>query len=459
MRLKEIRVHKLFGLFDHVIPLNMDDRITIIHGPNGYGKTAILGMVAGIFESRYGVLRRLPFKSLELEFDDGRVLTIKQVESEGRAKRVSLSFSFTEQEPFQLGGINPKLGMQFPLDMIEHAVPDLQQLNEEWWVYTPTGKTLDLDDVLNRFGDEIEDRLGIRVKREPQPAWFVSLQKSLDVHFIRTNRLERAELDNGRSTRAKRQASMQVVARYSRELADLIRETLAQYAEISQSLDRSFPRRLVASEMSRDLSMEKIRDDLALLEQKRKELTEAGLLDKEEQSHFGVAPQIDDTTIDETKIDVLSVYIEDAKRKLSVFDNLFTKIKLFLDLLNRRLQFKTVSIDKNDGIVFRTPDGKLLSAASLSSGEQHEVVLLYQLLFKVKPNSLILIDEPELSLHIAWQKQFLQDLEQITRLADFDVLIATHSPQIIGDRWDLTVELKGPDGCESTSPHKTLLTK
>jgi hypothetical protein len=40
--------------------------------------------------------------------------------------------------------------------------------------------------------------------------------------------------------------------------------------------------------------------------------------------------------------------------------------------------------------------------------------------------------------------QFLKDLQTIIKLADFDVLIATHSPSIIEDRWDLTVELKGP---------------
>jgi predicted ATP-binding protein involved in virulence len=66
------------------------------------------------------------------------------------------------------------------------------------------------------------------------------------------------------------------------------------------------------------------------------------------------------------------------------------------------------------------------------------------MLFKVKPNSLILIDEPELSLHVVWQQEFLKDLEQITRLVGFDILIATHSPDIINVRWNLTVELKGP---------------
>jgi predicted ATP-binding protein involved in virulence len=34
-------------------------------------------------------------------------------------------------------------------------------------------------------------------------------------------------------------------------------------------------------------------------------------------------------------------------------------------------------------------------------------------------------------------------LADITKLTEIDVLIATHSPQIIHDRWDLTVELKG----------------
>ena len=58
---------------------------------------------------------------------------------------------------------------------------------------------------------------------------------------------------------------------------------------------------------------------------------------------------------------------------------------------------------------------------------------------------MILIDEPELSLHVAWQVSFLSDLKELTRLVPLDVLIATHSPQIINDRWDLTVQLEGPE--------------
>ena len=88
-----------------------------------------------------------------------------------------------------------------------------------------------------------------------------------------------------------------------------------------------------------------------------------------------------------------------------------------------------------------TGKGELVPPTSLSSGEQHELILLSELLFKVGPNSLVLIDEPELSLHVSWQQEFLVDLKEITLLAGYDVLIATHSPQIINDRSDLMVQL------------------
>ena len=41
MRITKISVKGLFGMFDHEIPLNQESRITIIHGPNGVGKTVL----------------------------------------------------------------------------------------------------------------------------------------------------------------------------------------------------------------------------------------------------------------------------------------------------------------------------------------------------------------------------------------------------------------------------------
>jgi predicted ATP-binding protein involved in virulence len=146
----------------------------------------------------------------------------------------------------------------------------------------------------------------------------------------------------------------------------------------------------------------------------------------------------------------LSVYVEDVEKKLSVFNEVADKIELLQRIINSKFAYssKEMSFNKEKGFVFKTPYNYLsntdnLSPTDLSSGEQHELVLLYELLFKVKSNSLVLIDEPELSLHVGWQSQFLKDLQDIIKVANLDILMATHSPDIIQDRWDLTVELKG----------------
>ena len=48
-RIKQISVKNLFGMFDHTISLNLDERITIIHVLNGFGKTAILRLLDTLF--------------------------------------------------------------------------------------------------------------------------------------------------------------------------------------------------------------------------------------------------------------------------------------------------------------------------------------------------------------------------------------------------------------------------
>jgi len=89
-----------------------------------------------------------------------------------------------------------------------------------------------------------------------------------------------------------------------------------------------------------------------------------------------------------------------------------------------------------------TKNNERLNPRLLSSGEQHEIILLYDLIFNTSDNTLVLIDEPEISLHIDWQMSFLSDLESISRLSFPQFLIATHSPSIIGNRFDLCKEIE-----------------
>ena len=86
-------------------------------------------------------------------------------------------------------------------------------------------------------------------------------------------------------------------------------------------------------------------------------------------------------------------------------------------------------------------EGKNLLLDELSSGEQEILVLFYKLIFESDVN-LLLIDEPEISLHIAWQKELMNDFKEVINLnKGMQMIIATHSPQIISDNWDLQIDL------------------
>jgi len=443
MRIEEITVTNLFGIFDHSIPLDKDNHITIIHGPNGFGKSTILKMLDGLLKSRYYEIRTIPFDEFCVTFENGAYIKIiKSDASENNDNNtVFINYSLGKEDKTYREvevdlTVEPE-SISFPINAIEDIVPELERVGNKKWLCIPTGEIYSLQDVIGRYSDRFPDQ--IMAIEEPDD--LKKLKNSVKAHIISTQRLSTYHSVRRLNIRARHVLNFpytQAVAQYSSELAEAIEAKLAESASLSQSLDRTFPTRLIQQSSVKELTKEEIHQELSSLEKKRSNLRLVGLIDKEEDIEIPVPSQIDSTTRN-----VFSVYIEDIKKKLRVFDKMSSKIKLFLEIVNHRFLYKEMSVSKEKGFIFTNSEGILLSPTSLSSGEQHKLVLLYELLFKVNPDSIILIDEPELSLHIDWQINFLSELEQITKLTSLDILMATHSPDIINERWSLTVELKG----------------
>jgi energy-coupling factor transporter ATP-binding protein EcfA2 len=454
MRIIQISIRGLFGIFDHIIPLNVGDRITIIHAPNGFGKTAILRLLNGFVNSRYSELRAIPFRQFRLDFEDGSWVEIEKSErdTEKGEETNNIFFVFSDassiKKSFTPKRIKSRPNLDFPIEIIDGIIPELQRVGSKIWRNLSTGETLSLEVVIDRY----EDMLPEKFKLREEPVWLEKLKRNIHVRLIESQRL--LNFDPSHTSRAyyKNSPMLPTVSAYSEELARRMREKFTEYGKISQSLDRTFPVRAVKQQASPDFTDEQLRDRLHELEETRSRLIEIGLLDKDENSDFQIQPQ----SIDESTKHILSIYIEDVEQKLNIFEDIANKIDLLKRIINTKFAYscKQISFSKEKGFIFQIcypialdseskSEAKVLSPTDLSSGEQHELVLLYELLFKVQPDSLVLIDEPELSLHVGWQSQFLKDLQEVTKLADLDVLMATHSPDIIQDRWDLTVELTG----------------
>ena len=78
MRIMSFEVEGLFGIFDHTVKLNQEERVTIIYGPNGFGKTTLLRLVRGFFSKDFEVFGSTPFRRFSMRFDDGRVIMIQK---------------------------------------------------------------------------------------------------------------------------------------------------------------------------------------------------------------------------------------------------------------------------------------------------------------------------------------------------------------------------------------------
>ncbi|NOY92696.1 MAG: AAA family ATPase [Deltaproteobacteria bacterium] len=445
-RLQTIQVTGLFRIFDHTIKLNQRQRITFVHGVNGTGKTAVLRMVKGLFGGTYDAFRRVPFDTFIVTFDDSTRISVECSPSSRKAPRRDIELMVRVKSrngrdksirvPCTNDGDWVRFESAFPRDIVEDILPFLARKGRDSWRNRTTGETMSLLEVFEQYGNHLSD---YHADKPPQTAELDKIQNMLSVRLIETRRLDKPDDASPRRHIRRRRPAASTVDRYAEDMAHRVQVALSQYAATSQELDRSFPNRLLSTSMSMESkSRRQTMLDIASVEEKRQRLVKLGIL-----AHDTTFSDLPDG-LDDDKLSLLSMFTDDTQEKLAVFDDLSNRISLFLEIMNSRLLYKHVAADLNKGFVVESDGGHRLRPAELSSGEQHELVLAYELIFMLRDHSLVLIDEPELSLHLSWQQQFFPDLQRMTKLSKFDAVVATHSADIIGDRWDLAVALRGP---------------
>lgn len=102
---------------------------------------------------------------------------------------------------------------------------------------------------------------------------------------------------------------------------------------------------------------------------------------------------------------------------------------------------KVLEIHVNAGFRFKSSEELLLRLDQLSSGEQQIVLQLYELLINASRGSIVLIDEPETSQHVAWQMDYYKNLQKITIARSLQCIVATHLPLMFDNEFSLSVDL------------------
>lgn len=113
----------------------------------------------------------------------------------------------------------------------------------------------------------------------------------------------------------------------------------------------------------------------------------------------------------------------DAEKKTS---EIFSQITLFISTLGGFITDKKFSF--NGGDLHIEAHGYQIQYDALSSGEKQLLIIFIETLLQKKSPYIFLTDEPELSLHIAWQRQIIPAIKELNPNAQ--VIAATHSPEI-----------------------------
>ncbi len=294
-------------------------------------------------------------------------------------------------------------------------------------------------------------RIGIGEQIKPLLKIHAVLQelgKRVDVHIIETQRLlTKAKRSERRPYRDADESDAEVrtsVNECAEELKKRIAVSLSGYATESQRRDQSFPFRLLSLTQHGRVDPQHLQRRLQEIGDKRRQLAEVGLLVDKTEPYAESLERLDLDAADDAQRRVIELYAGDTSGKLATLDEVLQVARLFFRVVNSRFRHKQLALDREKGLIANTDGADSMRLDGLSSGEQHQLVMFFDLIFRVQAGSLVLIDEPELSLHVSWQKSMLDSLIEIAGVKSLDILIATHSPYIVGSRIDLMRDLSSP---------------
>lgn len=431
--LKSVIINKLFGRFDYRISFS-ERGIVIITGPNGYGKSTILRMIEDLCCEKLEELLKVEFSSFQLIGENSSIIIEKKTDcflinsySFPYSKDISSQEwrryqRYIDEETIEL--LYAPGGMR-KINMIENQQAQKNKVDKY------------LEFVIYSLHEDKSSRELISLRSEAEKATKeleIVRQDIGEVTFIREQRLieTRTNKDSYRSE----EKVITVINENSDKLRASLAEIMKRHSQLSSELDSTYVKRLFETDQNSVLDVSKMQSDLTDLQKKQEKYKKYGLTGTQNSTFFN--PQGEKL---KTYSTLLSIYIQDANAKYNIFEDIIRKLELYEEIVNQKLSFKTMKLSSSRGIMVESAEGKDLPLDSLSSGEQEILVLFYKLIFE-SDVKLLLIDEPEISLHIAWQKELLENLKSILRLKpDMQVIIATHSPQIISNNWELQVDL------------------
>lgn len=458
LRLERIRVNNLFGRFNYDINFDNGYDISILIAPNGCGKTTMFNLISFIFKpsvSGYRNIINIPFDSCECKLSNGKLVTLKKktsplekLEESKRTEDIEAMLMRSRIDPIL--GIRTKENAELTLTVKGEKTIDITKQirnnldHDRYFPFLDDDNLdgLDLDDM-----DDLPPRFRMRLRRSA--VYFIDtlkeyLQKNhcnLDINYIRADRLHKQISFNYR--RSSETPDLNPLSQIQKKTQKLYKEITDEYNNLQRDMKDRLPK------MYLDMDNTAATMNFPSFEQR----WSAYLSNIDKYCEIGLLTS-KQTILEMDKLKdafnkkkaFLTVYLEAFEQTLEPLERNYLRLKLFVDTLNRRNRITRKVFKYGEEGIIVTVDGQSLPLECLSSGEKNDFIMFYNLIFDSEKNGLVLVDEPEISLHIEWQEEYLTCLLDICKMNGLQAIIATHSPNIVNGHFELYAERGLTDG-------------
>lgn len=360
--------------------------IMIIEGQNGTGKTTIMKMIGGIINGLdFDPFRQVPYSSAALSLTTGDKIEIRYDEKNADFPHV-VTF-----RGHSVALAQDKEKSKYPDKIMEsisifrnEALPQLKKIDFE---LITINRSLSLDDTSSGF--IIDPKTNeMRARRK---------QKDL-----------------------------------ARKVNDFLRDAQLNYRRFFQAGNLELLPRILKrfqnlnDENSTDSLLKRVRD----IRERSDEITRFGLQTDDAElktlEDFLLDPQYNQEAHAQS---LLASYVEVHENRKEARDLIVVRLSQFEKIMDEFLVGKQVRINSKNGLEITGRKGPI-GERDLSSGEYHFLYMMVSALLCERAGTILAIDEPELSLHVSWQRKLVSALSKCSSGASPLFFLATHSTAI-----------------------------
>ena len=449
-RLKKIRIEKLFGLYNYTLEADdLFDDAMILYGDNGIGKSTILRLVFDLLspsnnKGHRTSLSKGHFSYLEVQLSSGVKLTAENIVSETGRKVLKLVIFENEIEVaiwLHSESNSDVRKMKVGNDIVYmNALDSLESFEFEYI----QGKVRKRKEKNNDKRHITGESIYIRKLQEVVPLTFIlNADRMLDGDSISD---ADDEIEYRRIMHYGEPRSIRELVAKSREIALtqalnaasrwISRKAVLGTNQGADNVHSTYIRILKhivspKSEIAREINKEEI-DELKRrvesLGDETARLAKYELATALDMTDFSRVLKTQRNSTSFLSIDLLT-------------PSIYVIIDKFITIINELLTDKEIGFHLSQGFYIKNRFEEKLSASQLSSGEQQLLLLFCNVLVARDKPSLFIIDEPEISLNIKWQRKLIQYLLDITKDTSIQFMFASHSLEIISQHRSRVVKL------------------